>query len=340
MTILTNIIKNSRLLGVALLLTVFILYPHINGVFFDMPRWLANGEAIPQSFVWILRFVIMYLLCVFLLYRNIWNRPQYKSKTGRLGYNIAVMFIAWCTFVVLSLAVKIHYDCFTGLLLFQFLIAAISTAVIGYIYNMFQEKQRQLHEIEALKYDNLQSRCLALTGQINPHFFFNSLNGLTSLIRNDRKEMSLEYVQKLSEIFRYILKSEERPLVTLRDELNFINAFIYMQKVRFGDNFNCHFNIPESCLDNRLPILTLLSLVENVVKHNAIDSENPIDVLFEYDSEGELIVSNRINERLEEVESSRIGLKNLMSRSRLLIGKPIEYFSKDNCFTVKVPLLA
>lgn len=172
------------------------------------------------------------------------------------------------------------------------------------------------------------------------NFFFNSLNGLTSLIRNDRKEMSLEYVQKLSEIFRYILKSEERPLVPLRDELNFINAFIYMQKVRFGENFKCRFNIPERCMDNRLPILTLLSLVENVVKHNIIDSENPIDVLFEYDTEGQLIVSNRINERLEEVESSGIGLKNLMSRSRLLTGRSIEYFSKDNCFTVRIPLLA
>lgn len=340
MTALSNILKNSRLLGAALLLTVFILYPHVNGVFFDMPRWLEHGEALPQTFVWILRFVIMYLLCAFLLYRNLWNLSPYKSRIGKLGYNLAVMFIAWGIFVALSLSVGIHYDCFTGLLLFQFLIAAISTAVIGYIYNMFKERQRQLQEIETLKYENLQSRCMALTGQINPHFFFNSLNGLTSLIRNDRKEMSLEYVQKLSEIFRYILKSEERPLVTLRDELNFINSFIFMQKVRFGDNFNCRFDIPENCLDNRLPILTLLSLVENVVKHNTIDSENPIDVMFEYDSKGELIVSNRINERLEEIESSRIGLKNLMSRSRLLIGKPIEYFSKDNCFTVKIPLLA
>ena len=62
MTVLSNILKNPRLLGAALLLTVFILYPHINGVFFDMPRWLAHGEALPQSFVWILRFVIMYML--------------------------------------------------------------------------------------------------------------------------------------------------------------------------------------------------------------------------------------------------------------------------------------
>lgn len=340
MTVLTGLLKTPRLLGASLLLTAFILYPHINGIFFDMPRWMSRGEALPQTFVWILRFVIMYFLCVFLLYRNVWNLPSYKSKAGRLGYNLAAMLIAWVIFIALSLAVKIHYDCFTGLLLFQFLIAAISTTVIGYVYSMFKEKQRQRHEIETLKYENLQSRCMALTEQINPHFFFNSMNGLTSLIRNDRKEMSLEYVQKLSEIFRYILKSEERPLVTLRDELNFINSFIYMQKVRFGDNFNCRFNIPENCLDNRLPILSLLSLVENVVKHNTIDSENPIDVLFEYNTKGELIVSNHINEKLEEVESSRIGLKNLMSRSRLLTGRPIEYFRNDDCFTVKIPLLA
>lgn len=340
MTVLSDIIKTPRLLGASLLLTAFILYPHINGIFFDMPRWLSRGEAFSQTFVWMLRFIIMYFLCVFLLYRNVWNLPPYKSRTGRLGFNLAVMLLAWGTFVALSLAVKVHYDCFTGLLLFQFLIAAISTAVIGYVYSMFKEKHRQCREIETLKYENLQSRCMALTGQINPHFFFNSLNGLASLIRNDRKEMSLEYVQKLSEIFRYILKSDERPLVPLRDELNFINAFIYMQKVRFGNNFNCRFNIPESCLDNKLPILTLLSLVENVVKHNTIDSENPIDVLFEYDSKGELIVSNHINEKLEEVESCRIGLKNLISRSQLLMGKPIEYFRKDNCFTVKIPLLS
>lgn len=118
-----------------------------------------------------LRFMIMYFLCTFLLYRNVWNAPSYRTKAGRLGYNLVVMFIAWGIFVALSLAVGIHYDCFTGLLLFQFLIAAISTAVIGYIYNMFKERQIQLHEIETLKYENLQSRCMALTGQINPHSF-------------------------------------------------------------------------------------------------------------------------------------------------------------------------
>lgn len=327
--------KNKILAGV--LLATFILYPHINGIFFDMGRWIKAGEAVPQTFVWIVRYVILTILCIFLVNRNL--REQSKTRwISRLGWNIKFSIPAWGLFIIISLSVGVHYDCFTGLLLYQFMIAAVTCTIIGHLYSLYKEKVRQSKEIEKLKSENLQSKVDALISQINPHFFFNSLNSLTSLIRCDKKEKSLEYVQKLSEVFRYILRSDKQRMVTLKEELDFIKAFIYLHKVRYANNFHCNIHISESDMNCKLPILSILPLMENVVKHNVIDSENPMKVDISVKDGHILSVENPVCEKFEPVESNKIGLKNLENRFELLTGKSITVNETAGRFTVALPL--
>lgn len=328
--------RNNKVLA-GILLAAFILYPHINGIFFDMGRWIKHGEAVPQTFIWIVRYIILTTLCIFLINRNL--RVQWKPRLiSRLGRNIMYSLPAWGLFIIISLSAGVHYDCFTGLLLYQFVIAAATCTIIGHLYGLYIEKVRQSKEIEILRSENLQSKVDALISQINPHFFFNSLNSLTSLIRCDKKEKSLEYIQKLSEVFRYILRSDKQRMATLREELKFIEAFIYLQKVRYADNFSCKIDVSEAYLNSKLPILSILPLIENVVKHNVIDSENPMKVNISIENGNVLSVENPVCEKFEPVESNKIGLRNLGNRFELLTGKSIAVNESNGRFTVVLPL--
>ena len=144
------------------------------------------------------------------------------------------------------------------------------------LYTRQREKEQ---EIERLRFENLQSRCDALANQVNPHFFFNSLNGISSLIRKKNDENTLTYVNQLSDIFRYILQSDRKGVVTLREELEFIQSFRYVMEVRFANKLSFTIDVDEAQKDVlTLPVLSLLPLVDNVTVHNRIDSEHKMDI--------------------------------------------------------------
>jgi LytS/YehU family sensor histidine kinase len=189
-----------------------------------------------------------------------------------------------------------------------------------------------------LKVENLQSRYDALTNQINPHFFFNSLNGLTSVIRKKNPEDALEYVNKLSDVFRYILQSDKKGLVSLGEELEFLKAFFYMMEVRFANKLIFKINVPDDKKDLRIPVLSLLPLVENVVIHNTIDSEHNMVINVSLDQQEELSVSNPVFPKLVPSDSNGTGLKNLENRFSLLMNTHIRVNNDGNRFTVYLPL--
>ena len=133
------------------------------------------------------------------------------------------------------------------------------------LYTRQREKEQ---EIERLRFENLQSRCDALANQVNPHFFFNSLNGISSLIRKKNDENTLTYVNQLSDIFRYILQSDRKGVVTLREELEFIQSFRYVMEVRFANKLSFTIDVDEAQKDVlTLPVLSLLPLVDLSLIH-------------------------------------------------------------------------
>lgn len=224
------------------------------------------------------------------------------------------------------------------MLAFQFLVMFVLCALIGHVTYLYDEQRRKEHEIEQLKIENLQSRYDALSNQINPHFFFNSLNGLTSVIRKKNEENALEYVNKLSDVFCYILQSDKRGLVTLGEELEFVKAFLYMMEVRFANKLVFNINVKEEFRDLKLPVLSLLPLIENVVVHNTIDSEHHMEVNISLNQQGELSVSNPVFPKLSPPDTNGIGLKNLEHRFLLLMNTHIRIVNDGSRFTVYLPL--
>lgn len=215
----------------------------------------------------------------------------------------------------------------------------IVTALYGKIYKLIYQKQNIQLENERLKNENLQSRYNVLVSQINPHFFFNSLNSLSMLVREDKKKSALVYIDRLSNTFRYIIQSGQNSISTLRDELAFLDSYKYLFEVRYEGKLFFDITIQdENILDKCLLSLSLQPLVENAVKHNTITHSKPMTISI-YAEDSYLVVANPVVPKLNNQEQGTgIGLSNLSHRYVLMTGKDIVVSKKESIFIVKLPL--
>lgn len=207
------------------------------------------------------------------------------------------------------------------------------------LLRMLSSRQQIQLEYEQLKTEKLRTSYNALMGQINPHFFFNSLNGLNALIRSGEQERTLTYLDELSNVFRYILQSNQKALVTLAEELQFVKAYTYLLSVRYEGKLFFSIQADPPYLLWYLPILSILPLVENAVKHNVISKQHPLQIDIYTTADQFLVVSNQTHPKIEEDHSSGIGLKNLWGRYRMLTGKDLRIENRKGYFKVSLPLL-
>lgn len=320
---------------ISLICALFMLYPNI--------AWfLCDLSLVPQEDrIWFyVYFVFRALWFWSLIWLLIWlnlNRIRTKNVIKRMFWNLLMSMGGFVVFELVTIAY--HYDTFISILIFQFIVIGLLTSMIGYIYLLMIDQHEKEREIERLQIESLQSRCDALMNQINPHFFFNSLNGISSLIRKEEDdEKVLEYVSKLSDVFRYILQSDRKGLVTLDEELKFAEAFSHVMEVRFANKLTFDVDVPEGKRNLTLPVLSLIPLLENVTVHNIIDSEHQMNVRIYLNSSSELVVSNPVYPKLTEPDTNGIGLKNLQSRFELLTGKEIKIKTDGSMFEVRLPL--
>ena len=170
---------------------------------------------------------------------------------------------------------------------------------------------------------------------MNPHFLFNSLNSLTTLVEDNK--LAVEYVQNLSDLIRYMLKSGEKELVLLRDEIAIMNTYISLQQKRFPETLVIKVDVPESFYHYAVPPLVLQMLVENCLKHNIISRKNPlfVEILAEKNT---VTVINNLQIK-PGVESTGQGLKNISGRYRYFTSRKIEIIKTHDFFKVIIPLL-
>ncbi|MEI7594154.1 MAG: histidine kinase [Bacteroidota bacterium] len=192
-------------------------------------------------------------------------------------------------------------------------------------------------ETERLKRENIESQFSALKNQINPHFLFNSLNTLSSLI-NISPDKAVEFVNKFSKIYRYVLEVKDKSLVELRVELEFIKSFNFLQKIRYGENLIFEIMIDEDLNSRYIPPLTLQLLIENAVKHNEISDQFPLKI-FIYTENDFLFVMNSLKIKNVDIYSTGIGLNNLKERYAHFSDKHPEFYSENGNYYAKIPLL-
>ena len=224
------------------------------------------------------------------------------------------------------------------ILTFQFFVMGMMGLLLGYANHLSLVHQKKDEELQQLKIESLQSRCTALTNQINPHFFFNSLGGISSLVRKKDDRLTICYIDHLSDIFRYILQSEHKGLVSLKEELEFARSFCEVMEVRYAGKLDVNITVPDECLSLQIPILALLPLIENVTVHNMIDSEHRMRIDIVMNSARELMVVNPLYPKHYKPETHGTGLANLEKRFMLLMDRQIRVEQDEEKFTVILPL--
>ena len=208
-----------------------------------------------------------------------------------------------------------------------------------YVYQFSQRKKNEenLLQLVQLQKENLQLQLNSLQQQLNPHFFFNSLNTLSELIYID-VEKSESYINELSQVFRYILNMQQKTLIQLEEELKFIESYFYLLKIRFEDKLHLRYQI-ENPQSYKIPSLSLLVLFENVIKHNAISTQNPMQIRLQLHDNYLSVTNNKNPMPIFNRESLGVGLENLKNRCELLTNEPCIIEDLAQSFTVKIPLI-
>ena len=273
--------------------------------------------------------------------------PWQKNFTKRLAIELVITNI-FAT-IIICIWYTIFMQVFGGHVkgdtedtyLNNIIIAIVVNTIVILIYEgvyMVNQWKKALVEAERMKRESVESQFAALKNQINPHFLFNSLNALDSLITQS-PEKAKEFVNQFSKIYRYVLDVKDKLVIEIKEEVNFINTYYTLQKVRYGENLTMKVNIDVNVLNYFIPCLSLQMLVENAIKHNEISSKFPLTIEITNDKDY-LIITNKMQARQGQVEKSTgIGIKNLIERYSHFSTLEPQFAILGENYIAKLPIL-
>ncbi|WP_417603238.1 sensor histidine kinase [Owenweeksia hongkongensis] len=288
----------------------------------------------------------LYFGCMSILF---WlnNKMPWKDNVGKrivveLGlmftYSTVVQFLIIFAFSrsVLFDEVLVNVSFYFENILFGNTITLVVITIVEGVY-FFRNWKESLLLAEKMKRENMESQLNSLRSQLDPHFLFNSLNVLASLIKKDTSKAE-EFVEDFANVYRYVLDVKDEMVVTLSSELKFLESYVSLQRIRFGDAFQVRVNINPRPMTLYIPPLCLHELITNAVKHNEVSLENKLLVEI-YNKGDNLVVRNNVKSRNEQVSSTAVGLENIAKRYTLLTDKATRFEMLDNHFEAEVPLL-
>ena len=311
-------------------------------VMYDRPS--RDNEFVVQLLFYFVLSLIALTIMTFRFDANNFSVRRYTMRC--LVTLLFIMCCYWFTPVVdwghrsaeITMIMRLNRDnLLDWMAVYKYLVVAIVSLLYGRIYGMLLTQQKIQIENEHLRAENLQTRYNMLLGQISPHFFFNSLNSLSMLVREKSDEKALAYIDQLSYTFRYIIQNGQNTLSTLEEEIEFARAYGELFKVRYADKLFFDIEIDPALNAWMLPALSLQPLIGNAVKHNSITRKTPLHISIR--TEGEmLVVSNRKAPKIEAEPSTGIGLENLRNRWLLITGRTFEICDSEKEFTIHLPL--
>lgn len=219
--------------------------------------------------------------------------------------------------------------------------SAIGNLIVNVVHESiytFEQWDTALREADQLQQANLRSQLEGLKGQISPHFLFNALNSLSSLIEED-PDQAQQFIDEMSSVYRYLLRANETELTTLDQELAFTRSYFHLLRTRHGEHLRLEEAVDEKYYTYQLPPLTLQLLLENAVKHNIILPEQPLHIRIETRDDGRLVVQNNLQRKPVHALSNQVGLSNIINKYRLLGKGEIDVRDEAPYFTVTIPLI-
>jgi len=222
--------------------------------------------------------------------------------------------------------------------------ASTATFLILAIYESvwyYSQLKKSIQEQECVKVAHIHSQLEGLRNQVNPHFLFNSLNTLNHIVEYEDKAVAKNFIGQLSKVYRYILDSREESTIILEEELDFVKAYVAIQKERFLDNLKVNIDIPQKYFHKKIIPLSLQLLIENAIKHNIISTKKPLTISITINEEQNLIkVTNTLQKKSKVISSTKVGLENITKRYKLLTEKELVNIEEfEDTFQVSLPLL-
>ncbi len=322
------------------------LYSYLNTIFSEVHTYYGINAP------WYA--VMLLMLCITLL---VWegNRlllkvlPALSEKKSTLKFLLLFFGLGVCMAVATSLllsylaakwlmlppdqmriSMKLAFTYGTRINLFMHILNGI------FIF-MKEYKTKQL-EAEELKRINTQAQLQLIKNQVNPHFLFNNLNVLSGMVMKDNPDAN-KFIEEFAKVYRHILNSQDKELIPLATELEFIKPYIFLLEKRFPDSISITLDIEQKYLQQFIVPAALQMLVENATKHNVLSKAKPLEIIIAVNKNGDLFVKNNLQLRPQVEDSMQVGLKNIQQRYAMITGKNIDIIKDGNSFSVTLPLI-
>ena len=324
------------------------VYSYVNTVFSEALKYYgirANEFLIAGSFV---------LICLLIWEGNRLLEYVLLKSEGKKNkfYSLLIFFLASHVTTLLAALISylviatwvLNYDVVQTMVpaklvfLFSFRINLFLNCIHAIFYLLKQYQKKEL-EAEELRRISTMASLQAIRNQVNPHFLFNNLNVLSTLVMQKNEEANT-FIEKFSIVYRYILKNQDTELIQLKSELDFIRPYIFLLEKRFGQGLKVNIDIPVENEELYIVPVALQMLIENAIKHNIVSTKRPLHVAITVSSEGSLVVKNNLQPREQKEVSEQIGLQNINKRLQIVAGKEIRIIKDEVSFTVEIPLLS
>jgi sensor histidine kinase YesM len=245
------------------------------------------------------------------------------------------------SYAAISLMV-LAYQAFAGYNFSRAGATSTKSVVITLIISLFMHSRAFLYhwrntaiDAEKLQKESIAAKYESLKNQVNPHFLFNSFNALSNLVYEDQ-DKAVKFIKQLSNVYRYVLDTRDKELVTLEEETSFLNAYLYLQQIRFGTKL--HIDIQLNDVQSMVAPLALQMLLENAIKHNIVSEEDPLTIRI-FAEEGYIVVENNLQlKTVLQEESNGIGLENICRRYEFLTDRKV-IVERADTFIVKLPII-
>ena len=322
----------------------------VSTTLFYLDRMLFKGQSVWKVYgAHFLYALYLWEAHLWILKRIRWKYPTFEETRKRIIAQLVIFPLSVAVMVAIGtgffdvtqfwdydIPLQDYLFDYAVSLLFMLFVAGMNESVY-----LFKQWRLTTIESEEIKQRSLQKQLDSLKNKVNPHFLFNALNSLSSLIEEDEDKASI-FVDELAQVYRYLLQNNEAQLTSLKNELDFIEAYFFLMQTRFGEAIHLDIDVSEKSKKCLIPPLTLQLLVENAVKHNITTLKKPLKMrIFDQNTEGvvTLTMVNNLQKKRTPVVSTQTGLANILNKYNLLRHETIEVIETEDTFKVVLPLI-
>ncbi|MCD4684175.1 MAG: histidine kinase [Bacteroidales bacterium] len=306
-------------------------------IFLKHLHWNSFYSLIIGGFLWKGNQLVGYLISKYVDDQKEPVKALRWNLTGLFIYTSLAIIVVNYFWWVLFIGEDISFLFTNGLSIFiiEFVVTIVIVSILLSISFFKSWREAAVNE-ERLKKESLAYQYQALSNQVNPHFLFNSLNTLSTLVYKDQNQ-AVHFIKELSEVYRYVLEHKDSEVVDLSTELDFVKNYVYLQKIRHGQSLDINVEVQNSSGQYVIP-MSIQMLIENAIKHNIVSIENPLSIQISLNTEY-IIIKNNLQRKTTVKDSAGIGLDNLKKRYEFISDKEFMTEENEKEFIVKIPII-